>query len=271
MRRTGRFSADEGRIRYWVKALGHRPLMEITPADVAEHREALARRGLSGSTVNRFLSQLSVVFTATRERWNCDNPARGGIRHREDNERLRVLTDDEFWSLDSFVVQWSSDYRLLPMMLCALGCGARQRELMMMRWEWVDLEAGTAYLPRHVTKARRDRRVRFAGLALDALRSLPRAGVNVWEDNFWEDNGGGVRWPREEWERAVAAAGIEDLTWRDLRTTSATWLAMLGASVPVVAHHLGHLSLSQTARYVNFVAGRKSQVATKVVPKYGEF
>jgi integrase len=265
LRRTGRLSADEGRIRYWVEALGHRPLMEITPADVAEHREALARRGLSGSTVNKFLSQLSVIFTAARERWNCDNPARGVMRHREDNERLRVLSDDEFWRLYS-ATQHSQDYRLLPMMLCALGCGARQRELMMMRWEWVDLAAGTAYLPRHATKARRDRRLRFGGIALDALRSLPRAGAHV-----WEDNGGGVRWPREDWERALTEAGIDDLTWRDLRTTSATWLAMLGASGPVVAHHLGHLSLSQTARYVNFAAGRKSQVAAKVLPTYGEF
>ena len=62
-------------------------------------------------------------------------------------------------------------------------------------------------------------------------------------------------------------AGLSDVIWYTLRHTSATWKAMVGASGPEIAMHLGHSSLSITRRYVHLAQVYRSAVAPRFVQR----
>ena len=51
-------------------------------------------------------------------------------------------------------------------------------------------------------------------------------------------------------------AGIEDLRVHDLRRTLGSWMAMQGASLPMIGGLLGHADPQTTARYVHLVDKR---------------
>lgn len=66
---------------------------------------------------------------------------------------------------------------------------------------------------------------------------------------------------RRRFRRAVAAAGLGDVTPHDLRATHATWVAD-SHGVMVAAHRLGHANASVTTRhYARAVDGRDAEVA----------
>jgi integrase len=58
------------------------------------------------------------------------------------------------------------------------------------------------------------------------------------------------------WRDIRDAAGIEDFKWHDLRHTTASLLAQNGASLPEIAHQLGHKSTVVTTRYTHLLKGR---------------
>ncbi|MBF0143626.1 MAG: site-specific integrase [Magnetococcales bacterium] len=55
--------------------------------------------------------------------------------------------------------------------------------------------------------------------------------------------------PRKAWERILARAGIVDARIHDLRRTLGSWMAIGGASLPVIGKGLGHKSQATTAIY----------------------
>ena len=46
--------------------------------------------------------------------------------------------------------------------------------------------------------------------------------------------------PRRDWNRFRDLAGVPDVTIHDLRRTLGSWMAITGASLPVIARALGH-------------------------------
>ena len=73
---------------------------------------------------------------------------------------------------------------------------------------------------------------------------------------------------RDAWARICGAAGIEDLRPHDLRHTSGSWLARLGASEAVRQKALGHSTPAMSARYAHLeldpVADALQRVANAV-------
>jgi integrase len=90
-------------LEFWRKALGARTLADITPALIAEQRDALLAgktpRGTlrQPATVVRYLSALSHVFTVAMRDWQWveDNPVRKIRKPREGRGRCRFLSDEE--------------------------------------------------------------------------------------------------------------------------------------------------------------------------------
>ena len=56
---------------------------------------------------------------------------------------------------------------------------------------------------------------------------------------------------RKPWERALTEAGIEDFRFHDLRHSSASYLAMSGATLADIAAVLGHKTLAMVKRYAH--------------------
>ncbi|HLB86722.1 MAG TPA: tyrosine-type recombinase/integrase, partial [Terriglobales bacterium] len=62
---------------------------------------------------------------------------------------------------------------------------------------------------------------------------------------------GGLQSPRSWFDRAVAAAGLHDFHWHDLRHTFASRLVMSGTDLRTVAELLRDSSLAMVMRYAH--------------------
>ncbi len=130
---------------WWKGKIGGLLLAEVTPAVLSEHRDELAngrisgRRIRSGATTNRYLGALSHVFSiAVREwEWADENPCRRVSRRREPRGRVRFLSVEERRALMD-ACKRSPDQRLFPIVALAITTGARQGEILSLRWTDVD-------------------------------------------------------------------------------------------------------------------------------------
>ena len=69
---------------------------------------------------------------------------------------------------------------------------------------------------------------------------------------------------RKSWETALERAGIEHFRFHDLRHTTASYLAMEGATAPEIAEVLGHKDLQMVKRYAHLSKAHISKVLEKM-------
>ncbi|MDX1996334.1 MAG: site-specific integrase [Thermoanaerobaculia bacterium] len=256
-------------LRWWRERVGEVKLQALTSAVIGQQRDALLKgqtptgRKASPASTNRYLAGLSAVLQFALEElsWIETNPVRRVRRPAEPPGRDRFLTDDEFWRLVA-ACEKSRNPRLKPLVLAALSSGARLGELLQLPWSAVDLERGTAAIPR--SKNNSPKTLVFSGLALEELRRWNLAQGGEARLVFPPKSGEWLR-PRAPFETALAVAGIKDFRFHDLRHTAATWLAMLGASGPELAAFLGHKTLAMVARYTHLARSYRSAVAPLLV------
>jgi integrase len=66
------------------------------------------------------------------------------------------------------------------------------------------------------------------------------------------------------WQTAKRRAGLTDFHFHDLRHTTASYLAMSGASLLEIAAVLGHRSLKMVQRYAHLTTGHLSTVMARM-------
>lgn len=259
-------------LEWWRSELGSFSIAEIVPARIAEKRDQLAReetyRGSrrSPATVNRYLAALSHAFTIAVKEWGWadENPVRKVAKLREPRGRVRYLSDDERDRLLP-ACQASSDPRLYPLVMMALSTGARQGEILKLKWSDVDLKRGVAVL--HDTKNQERRALPLTGLALNEIAELGRVR-QIDTDLVFADLKGNVGFPRNAWEAALKEAEIEDFRFHDLRHSAASYLAMSGATLAEIAEVLGHKTLQMVKRYSHLTEQHTSKVVARMNEKF---
>ncbi len=148
---------------------------------------------------------------------------------------------------------------LLLAVMLAVTTGARQGELLGLRWKDVDLTAG-------VLRLRVDNETTTKG----GIRSLPIVSqvrplladrLTAYRQGKVADlMGSGLVFPsrvsinqpvdlRKPFETALERAGIEGFVWHDLRHSAASFMAANGASLLEIGAVLGHKCAQTTARY----------------------
>ena len=264
----------EGRLRWWEEHLGHAFLAEITPSAIAECKSRLARGGkgvtpsgrpASPATQVRYLAGISHVLShAVRELgWLDANPAQRVRRPREPRGRVRFLSADERARLTA-ACRASSESCLYPLVMMALGTGARQGELLRLRWSDLDLQRRTAVL--HETKNGERRTLVLSPPVLEALREL---GAVRWLGSDLVFAGRrAARFPRWAWDEALAEAKVQDFTFHDLRHTFASYLAMSGATLAELADALGHKTLAMVKRYAHLSEQHTSGVVNRMAERF---
>jgi len=275
--RTGRKDGGE-----WVKQaferrvfpkLGNVHAEEVKRADllaILDDAKADGRR----RTANVLLADLRQMFRFAAEREIVQRNPLEGIKRAsiggKDTERDRVLSDDELCSLWRAVPQARMAPRSALAVWLILATGTRVGEAMGARWEHIDLQARTWYLPD--TKNQRDHTIHlsdFAARQFTALAALRELG----------DDGKPVPWVFPATDRAEAVciksfgkqladrqreadAHMSNRTkatnslalpggkWtaHDLRRTAATLMARLGVSTDVIDECLNHKLQSKVAR-----------------------
>ena len=158
---------DATSLKALKRTFGGKRLQEITTEQI-EKDKAKRIGEVAPATVNRELACLKHLFTKAIA-WEkaTGNPARLVKLLREDNVRLRYLTDEEEESLLAECAEY-----LRPIVLVALNTGLRAGERLSLRWQEVDLENRLLLLEK--TKSGKRREVPLNDTARAQLRSVPR-------------------------------------------------------------------------------------------------
>jgi integrase len=75
---------------------------------------------------------------------------------------------------------------------------------------------------------------------------------------------------RYAWEQARTRAGLEDFRFHDLRHSTASYLAMSGASLVEIAEVLGHKTLQMVRRYAHLSEAHTAGVVERMVGRFLE-
>jgi integrase len=123
--------------------------------------------------------------------------------------------------------------------------GARLREILNLRWDYVDIERGLLLLPDSKTGRKT---IVLNAPALTVLSGLPRVGSFVIMGNDPDKPRHDLNRP---WKLISKRAGLLGVRIHDLRHTHASIGAGAGLGLPIIGKLLGHLQASTTARYAH--------------------
>lgn len=127
--------------------------------------------------------------------------------------------------------------------------GARLREILHLRWEWVDLERGLLLLPDSKTGKKA---IVLNAPAMKVLGELPRLGSFVIAGKV---AGTQEETPRADlnrpWRAVAKRAGLDGVRLHDLRHNHASVGAGAGLGLPIIGKLLGHSHAATTARYAH--------------------
>jgi integrase len=258
--------------RWWREQLGPLSLAEVTPAVVADCRGKLAhgltpsKKPASPATQVRYLAALSHAFTIAVREWGWleENPVKKVRRPQEPRGRVRFLSDEERVGLLE-ACRKSKNRLLYPVVVLALSTGARQGEILWLRWRNIDLQRGTALLEE--TKNGERRTLPLTGHVLDVLRNFARVRRMDSDLVFPNRNGKKPASLRGPWEEALRQAGITNFRFHDLRHSCASYLAMNGATPVEIAAVLGHKTLIMVKRYSHLSEQHVSAVVSRMSRK----
>ncbi|KAB2922243.1 MAG: site-specific integrase [Candidatus Contendobacter sp.] len=241
-------------LRWWKSKLGDHPLAYVTPALIAEQRDKLLHQPLANgaartpATVNRYLAALSAMFTvAVKEYgWTEDNPVTRVLRGKESRGRIRFLSNEERERLLTFCRE-KNPHDLYHAVMLALATGARKMEILGLRWNEVDLKRGVITL-----LETKNGEIRVLPIG-DHVKSILHDRFNARNLNsplvFPGKNPNRPIDLRTSWNFALMMTKIDDFRWHDLRHSTASYLAMNGATIQEIADVLGHKTLSMVKRY----------------------
>lgn len=245
---------ETNRLRAMMRhPLARRFVAGIRGMDIARWRDERLRK-VAPATVKRDLVLLGHVFEVARKEWGIymHNPVRDIRLPPSGRPRERRLLSGE----DARLLEACGKARnpwLLPLVQLALETAMRQSELLRLRWEHIDLNCRTAYLPD--TKNGEARTVPLSTTAVAVLRSLPRA---LHGDVFPGVTREAVK---RSYTRSIRRAGTEDLRFHDLRHEATTRLFEKGLNIMEVASITGHKDLRMLRRYTHL---RAEELAVKL-------
>lgn len=238
----------------------------ITFADLDDY-VAKRRATVSNATVNREIELCRRVWRYTDKRGFETGPPMdwGKLLLAEPKERARELTADEEARL---FAQLPAD--LAAVVEFALLSGQRRTAVISMLWSNVDLAAGVARIR---LKAEADEWHSFplSPRMVEIIRSRPKICPQVFtyecerpapvrllpDGRKIVGRRKGVRYPfslqgwTRKWRKALAAAGITDFRFHDLRHTAGTRVTRAVGNLKVTQRLLAHKSIATTARYAH--------------------
>jgi integrase len=182
-------------------------------------------------------------------------------------EEISPLTPEQV----KMLLDAASGDRLEALYVLAVHTGLRQGELLGLKWDDIDLEAGTLQVRRALITAREGprlaapktkgsrRRVSLTGVAAEALKGhlerqleeIDRAG-SLWQENalvFASETGTPLdrhALTSRQFKPLLKRAGLPHFRFHDLRHTCATLLLSKNVNPKVVSEMLGHAAIAIT-------------------------
>jgi len=261
---TGKDPSVVGRLLWWGKQYGSLSLINFDSFKIREALKTIASKR-TGSTVNRYKSNLSSVFEFAKEEFGTkDNPTRGIRAKPENPHRERFLSDTEQHKLLTVCKDASWD-KLYLLVLMALTTGARRGEMLGLKWSDIDFKNTTAKL---------------TGTKNGSTRLLPLTDAVIEELKLFRSIGNHLVFHssismikpfeiKKSYAWALQQAGINDFRFHDLRHTAASNLAQNGANLLEIAEVLGHSNTTITKRYSHLCIDHKRNLINRVMGRLG--
>lgn len=243
--------------------LGKRPVAEVSREEIARFRHKYRHVPYFA---NRSLAVLSKMFNLA-ELWGLrpdgSNPCRHVKKYKE-KARERFLSPAELNRLGDALSEMEGEGIELPSAFSAIRLliltGCRLSEILTLKWDYIDFDAGVARLPDSKTGAK----IVYLGKpAIDVLRSAPRMPDNPWVICGRKPDRHLVGL-RRIWVRVRDRAGLDDVRIHDLRHTFASAAVAAGQGLPMIGKLLGHTQVQTTARYAHLAADPVKAAAEQV-------
>ena len=191
------------------------------------------------------------------------NPCRF-VRKYKQHARERFLSEEEFRRLGRVLGEVESEGKVNPHAVAAFRLlmltGCRKSEILTLRWEDVDLQAGEIQLRDAKTGARA---VAISPSARRVLEALPRVPGNPW---LFPGSKPGRHYQNLNipWRLICARADLNGVRIHDLRHSFASRALALGESLSMIGKLLGHKRVETTARYAHLARDSVKESAARV-------
>jgi integrase len=234
---------DVSRIRWFTQHLRGKTLDQVS----RELIDRLISRGLSrrsDRTKDLYVALVRAIFRKAMREWEWIETmpafrtyAKGG------KVRVRYLTQAQAEAVLSRLPDHQREVALF-----ALATGLRQRNILDLTWDRVDLERRIATIEGHDTKNGEALGVPLNEVAVGVLgRQLGKHRGHVFTYRGKPLRTANTR----AWRAALKACGIRDFRWHDLRHTWATWLRQNDVPTWVLQELGGWKSESMVRRYAH--------------------
>ena len=258
-RRIKTWTADERRYCRFLKPWANRRLSTIRKTDVQNlFTQAATNNGRYAA--NRLLALLKAMFNKAADMGFLGSNPTTGVKKFPEEKRDRFLHGDD---LRSFFASLAEEQNTLlqHLFMLLLFTGARRSNVQAMRWDEIDFATAAWRIPE--TKSGLPVVVPLTPVALAILRDRKEAANGTPWVFPSRGHHGHIVEPKSAWKRIIKRAGLADVRPHDLRRSLASWMAIGGASLPLIGKMLGHTQASTTAIYARLSVDPVRQAAEK--------
>mgnify|MGYP001078271821 FL=1 len=249
-----------------LPAIGQKRILDVTRADIAKFHHDSRDRPYQA---NRNIEIISKMFNLA-ELWGLrpdgTNPRRH-IKKYPEKKRERFFSEGELGAIGRVLDEMEVERIELPSAIAAvrllLFTGCRLREILTLKWSYVDLDRSALHLPDSKTGAKI---VSIGNAAVEVLKKLDRD-----PDNVFVITG---RVPGQHltdlqpfWQRVRGRAGLKDARIHDIRHTFASVAVSSGMSLPIIGKLLGHTQVQTTARYAHLARAPQIEAANDITSR----
>jgi len=237
------YKDDVFRVRWFTRFLRGKTLDQID-RDLIDRIVSRGLAGTRGTTKDLYVALIRGIFRRAMREWEWIETmpafktyAKGGT------PRVRWLTHEEAERLLAALPEHQRE-----MMLFALATGLRQRNILHLAWDQVDLARRQATIEGSGTKNGQPLGVPLNDLAMSVLgRQRGRHKVRVFTYRGKPVESVNTK----AWKDALKRSGIRDFRWHDLRHTWASWLRQQDVPTWVLQELGGWKSEAMVRRYAH--------------------
>jgi integrase len=268
-------------IKWWRKRVGHFILIDLSPSEIAACRDELLKEGngrfdedgtpqlKSACTVTKYMITFSIILNIAMKEWEwLDISPMSRVRKpKVSNERYRFLSVGErrrlleACKLQHLYTAYKPEW-LYNLVVIRLGTGLRPNEAVFLKWSEIDLDTG--YIRIQKTKNGEPHTVPLPDSSKKILNDMYKIRRMNCEWVFPRKDGIKPLLFRARFVHALKVAEIENFTLHDLRHTTASYLAMQGASLREIAEVLKHKTLQTTQRYAHISKEHTQKLLNKL-------
>lgn len=223
---------------------------EITPEKIRQRHAEIGVK--SKSSANRVVEIASAVFNFGRRTgyYKGNNPCSGLTKFKK-RSRDRFLSKEELTSF--FTALQAEDELYQDYFLLLLFTGVRKSNQLSMRWAAVDFNLSRWRLSEAQTKNGDINIIYLPQPALEILKRRMEANKKSQTPSIFVFPGSGktghLRDPKKSFQRIRDRMKVQDIRIHDLRRTLGSYMAISGASLPIIGNALNHKSQDSTAIY----------------------